>query len=51
MPARKRTKRSAAPLVPWEEVPAQVNVLDWRQRASAFGLNPATTEAGDEDEP
>ena len=29
------------PLVAWEEAPPQLNVLDWRQRASAFGLSPS----------
>src|SRR5262245_33559729 len=47
MPRRPRDQ-PAEPLVRWEEAP-QVNVLDWRKRASQFGLRaPAAGEDGDE---
>ena len=32
----------------WEEAPPQVNVLDWRKRASSYGLRAPAD--GDEDE-
>jgi RNA polymerase sigma factor (sigma-70 family) len=36
------------PLVRWEEAPPQVNVLDWRKRASSYGLRaPAAGDEGD----
>src|SRR6185295_5541710 len=48
MPRRPR-HQPAEPLVRWEEAPPQVNVLDWRKRASQYGLRaPAAGEDGDE---
>src|SRR3954452_17822550 len=47
--AMARAKRAAAsePLVRWEEAPPQVNVLDWRKRASSYGLRvPGAEEHG-----
>src|SRR5439155_11344909 len=36
-------------LVRWEEAPPQVNVLDWRKRASRYGLGaPASGDDGEE---
>jgi RNA polymerase sigma factor (sigma-70 family) len=48
MPRRPR-HQPAEPLVRWEEAPPQVNVLDWRKRASQYGLRAPT--AGEDDEP
>jgi RNA polymerase sigma factor (sigma-70 family) len=40
----KRSK-SARPLINWEETPPQRHVLDWRQRATAWGLVPVEPDA------
>jgi len=47
---RRRSSRSVEtpPLVPWEQLPPQRTVLDWRRRASAFGINAASGEADDD---
>ena len=47
--ARPRRDTTTEPLVRWEEAPPQVNVLDWRKRASSYGLRaPAAEEDGAE---
>ena len=45
----RRTPSSAEtpPLVPWEQLPPQRQVLDWRQRASAFGINAPSDDDDD----
>jgi RNA polymerase sigma factor (sigma-70 family) len=40
--ARRKTSAETPPLVPWEQLPPQRQVLDWRQRASAFRINAPT---------
>jgi RNA polymerase primary sigma factor len=53
MPRRKSSSRETPPLVSWEEPPPQRQVLDWRRRAAAFGINAVAggdDEDGDEDE-
>ena len=39
---RRKSSAETPPLVPWEQLPPQRQVLDWRQRASAFGINAPT---------
>jgi hypothetical protein len=47
---RRPQQQPTEPLVRWEEAPPQVNVLDWRKRATEYGLRaPAAGE--DDDEP
>jgi RNA polymerase sigma factor (sigma-70 family) len=46
MPRRKSSSTETPPLISWEELPPQRQVLDWRKRAAAFGINPG---AGGED--
>src|SRR5437660_8477001 len=52
MPRRKSSSSETPPLVAWEDLPPQREVLDWRKRAAAFGINPASAldddAAGDE---
>src|SRR5437868_2013128 len=47
MPRRKSSSTETPPLISWEELPPQRQVLDWRKRAAAFGINPGAGE--DED--
>jgi len=47
MPRQKSSSTETPPLVSWEELPPQRQVLDWRKRAVAFGINPGS--AGDDD--
>src|SRR4051812_14910014 len=49
MPRAKRAT-DAEPLVKWEDAPPQVNVLDWRKRASSYGLKRPVEEDGGADE-
>ena len=49
MPRRRSSSAETPPLVSWEQLPPQRQVLDWRQRASAFGINAATGEETDVD--
>jgi len=52
MPRRKSSSAETPPLISWEELPPQRQVLDWRKRAAAFGINAAgdgADEAEDED--
>jgi len=51
MPRRKSSSSETPPLVEWEQDPPQRQVLDWRRRAGAFGINPAVDEADIGDEP
>jgi RNA polymerase sigma factor (sigma-70 family) len=44
--ARRKSDAACEPLVRWEEAPPQVNVLDWRKRASSFGLKRPPDEDG-----
>jgi RNA polymerase primary sigma factor len=44
-PARKPRRAKKEPLVAWEETTPQTHVLDWRQRASQFGLVPVEPDA------
>jgi len=44
MPRRKSASTETPPLISWEELPPQRQVLDWRKRAATFGINPATGE-------
>src|SRR3954454_4742987 len=47
--ARPPRDTTSEPLVRWEEAPPQVNVLDWRKRASSYGLRaPVAEEDGSE---
>jgi len=46
MPQRASSSSAIPPLVQWEDDPPQRHVLDWRLRASAFGLNPGVDDAG-----
>src|SRR5262252_861098 len=39
MARRKPSSTETPPLVPWEQLPPQRQVLDWRHRATAFGIN------------
>jgi RNA polymerase sigma factor (sigma-70 family) len=48
MPRRKSSSGDTPPLVSWEELSPQRQVLDWRKRAAAYGINPASPT--DEDE-
>src|SRR5262249_13971084 len=48
MPRRKSSVAETPPLVAWEELPPQRQVLDWRKRAADFGINPATDDGGDD---
>jgi len=48
MPRRKSSSVETPPLIAWEELPPQRQVLDWRKRAAAFGINAAVGDA-DED--
>jgi RNA polymerase sigma factor (sigma-70 family) len=41
MPRRKSSSVETPPLISWEELPPRRQVLDWRQRAAAFGMNAA----------
>jgi RNA polymerase sigma factor (sigma-70 family) len=43
--SRARTKR----LIAWDETPPQVDVLDWRRRANAYGIGSVDADAGDGD--
>jgi RNA polymerase primary sigma factor len=45
---RQSRNQPGEPLVRWEEAPPQVHVLDWRKRASAYGLRPPAGDEGDE---
>jgi RNA polymerase primary sigma factor len=45
MPRRRSRASETAPLVQWEEHPPQRQILDWRRRAGAFGINPAIDES------
>jgi RNA polymerase sigma factor (sigma-70 family) len=45
-----RRKPATDSLVEWEDQPSQVRVLDWRRRASRYGLRPGTTGADDGEE-
>ena len=50
--ARRNSSAETPPLVPWEQLPPQRHVLDWRKRASAFGINAPTdydADAGGDD--
>src|SRR4051795_5282118 len=47
MPRRKSSSTETPPLISWEELPPQRQVLDWRKRAAAFGINPGA--GGEED--
>jgi RNA polymerase primary sigma factor len=47
MPRQPRTQ-PGEPLVRWEDAPPQVNVLDWRKRASQYGLRAPAAEEDDE---
>jgi len=38
MPRRRSRSSAGEPLVNWEESPPQLNVLDWRARATQYGL-------------
>jgi len=51
MPRRSPKSRSATPLVPWEETPPQVHVLDWRQRARKWKLLSVDADDAEEGEP
>ena len=50
MPRRKSASTETPPLISWEELPPQRQVLDWRKRAAAFGINPAAGEDDDAQE-
>jgi len=43
MPRRKSSVRETPALIEWEDG-AQRQVLDWRQRAGVFGINPVSTD-------
>jgi RNA polymerase primary sigma factor len=45
-PARRRRAADDPELIDWHEPAQNARVLDWRQRAEAFGLNPITGEGG-----
>ena len=49
MARRKPSSAETPPLVPWEQLPPQRQVLDWRQRASTFRIN-APIDDGDDSE-
>ena len=49
MPRRKSSSAETPPLISWEELPPQRQVLDWRKRAAAFGINAAADGGEDED--
>jgi RNA polymerase sigma factor (sigma-70 family) len=49
MPRRKSSSSETPPLVSWEELPPQRQVLDWRKRAASFGINPASSSEDDDD--
>jgi RNA polymerase sigma factor (sigma-70 family) len=46
--SRQPRPQPGEPLVRWEETPPQVNVLDWRKRASSYGLRSPASDEGDE---
>jgi RNA polymerase sigma factor (sigma-70 family) len=48
MPRRKSSSVETPPLISWDELPPQRQVLDWRKRAAAFGINAAA--AGEDDD-
>jgi RNA polymerase primary sigma factor len=45
---RQPRDQSGEPLVRWEEAPPQLNVLDWRKRASSYGLRAPDGDEHDE---
>jgi RNA polymerase sigma factor (sigma-70 family) len=47
----RRSTVETPPLVQWEEEPPQRQVLDWRRRAGAFGINPVVDEDDPDGEP
>jgi RNA polymerase primary sigma factor len=51
MPRRRSSAAATPPLVQWEDDPPQRQILDWRRRAGAFGINPAIDDADLDDEP
>src|SRR5438128_1816676 len=50
MARRTQEGKRARALVNWEETPPQIHVLDWRQRATNWGLVPAGSPQPDADE-
>jgi RNA polymerase sigma factor (sigma-70 family) len=49
MPRRKPSVETP-PLIQWEDGPARRQVLDWRRRAGAFGINPVVDDTDTDDE-
>jgi RNA polymerase primary sigma factor len=45
-PARRRRPADDPELIDWHEPSQNARVLDWRQRAEAFGLNPIADDGG-----
>jgi RNA polymerase primary sigma factor len=45
---RQPRNQPGEPLVRWEDAPPQVNVLDWRKRASSYGLRAPASDEADE---
>jgi RNA polymerase primary sigma factor len=45
-PTRRRPAAGHPELIDWHEPAQNARVLDWRQRAEAFGLNPITDDGG-----
>src|SRR5262249_59436269 len=49
VPRRKSPSREPPTPVEWAELPPPRQVLDWRKRTAAFGINPSRTD--EEDDP
>src|SRR6185436_3392391 len=45
-PPRRRRASGDSELIDWHEPSQNARVLDWRQRAEAFGLNPIADDGG-----